>query len=400
MALTVFDVRNAKPKPKPYRMYDSGGLYLQVQPGGGRHWRFKYYWPAGKERLMSLGSYPEMSLADARRRRDEARLKLHDNIDPVAHKTAAAASSSADHANSLEAVSREWISQVHQFEVVPEHSQRNLRRLELHVFPSLGKRPIRDIEPQEIATCLRRLLSAGKHATVEKVRPLLSQIFRFAIASKRATRDAARDAAALLPKYDRKEEKHFAAATSPDEVRRVLTLIDGYRGFPPTIAGIKLATMLFPRPGKLASMKWADLNLAAQTWDYDPGKLMPPMLVPLPRQATLILNEMWALRRAESPYVFPGHRNPKRPMTTAAMSNAMLELGLRDDQKVHGFRATARTILVERLGISEPVVEMQLGHAVKDGNGRAYNRTTWLEQRREMLQMWADFLDDLRARSL
>jgi integrase len=124
------------------------------------------------------------------------------------------------------------------------------------------------------------------------------------------------------------------------------------------------------------------------------------MLVPLPRQATLILNEMWALRRAESPYVFPGHRNPKRPMTTAAMSNAMLELGLRDDQKVHGFRATARTILVERLGISEPVVEMQLGHAVKDGNGRAYNRTTWLEQRREMLQMWADFLDDLRARSL
>lgn len=394
--LTELKVRNAKFSPEKKRLHDAAGLYLQLSPSGGKHWRLKYFHPAGRERLLCLGSYPVMSLAEARRRRDEARLKLQDGIDPGAEKAARAAAAATAADNSLEVISREWIDSVHRQEVVKAHADRNLRRLELHVFPTLGHRPIAEIEPLEIAACLQRLLRTQREATAQKIRPMLSQIFRYAIATGRATRDAARDAAGAIPKSDKKKAKHFAAAIKPQEIIPVLRAIDSYRGFPSTVAALKLATLLFPRPWALAAMRWSDIDRNAGTWDYTPGKNATPMLVPLPHQARSVLDEMWVMRRTGSPYVFPGVRSSKRPMTTAALSNAMLSMGMRDTQKVHGFRATARTLLDEKFGFLIPVIEMQLGHAVKDANGRAYNRTSYLDQRAEMLQRWADYLDELR----
>lgn len=390
--LSATAVRNAKPKDKTVKLADGGGLYLEITPTGSKYWRMKYR-HAGKEKRLAIGVYPEVSLADARQARDEAKRQLAQCIDPSAAKRLAKQLGHQAAINTFEAVAIEWLEQVHQHEVVPDHYQRNKRRLERDVFPIIGKRPIVEITPPELLGCLRRIETRGHIETAHRIKALCGQVFRYGISTGRVERDPTPDLrGALRPN----KAKHYAALTDPKEVAELLIAIDGYGGQPVTIAALKLAPLVFSRPGELRQAKWSDVSLDEATWSFQASKTGQPHIVPLPIQAVEILRDLHGLT-GRTEFVFPGIRSNKRPMSNNTVNAALKTLGFKDKMTGHGFRAMARTILAERLNYPEHYIEQQLAHAVRDSNGRAYNRTTHLEQRREMLQAWADYLDSLRG---
>jgi len=390
--LTDLKIRSLKPTGKLYKQYDQRGLYLEVAKSGSKLWRLRYQF-AGKSKLISLGLYPTVGLAEARRKRDRYLEQIRDGVDPAARRKAQKRSAANSSERSLETVAREWHEGLYRHEVVPKQAERTLRRLELYVFPKLGSMPIEEIEPVHILPVLREIEKTERSDTAHRTRTALSAVFRYAIATGRAKRDQTADLRGMLRSA---RTRHHPAVTDPAELPGLLRAIDGYTGYPPTTAALKLSALLFVRPGELRSMEWAHVNLASAEWAYQPGKGGLPLIVPLPKQAVAILREMKMLS-GQDRYVFPSARGKGRPMSENTVNGALHRLGYKDQMSAHGFRAMARTILEERLGVDPRFIEMQLGHAVRDANGRAYNRTTFLEQRRGMLQAWADYLDAQRA---
>ena len=394
MPLTVTAIRKAKPREKPRKLYDSRGLYLEIAPRGTKAWRFKYRF-AGKEKRISMGIYPEVPLRLARQRRDEARKLLARDIDPSAHRKAQKRSRRELAGNSFEAVATEWLAK-HS----PNWSAGYLKRLEREfrhdVFPYIGSKPVAELAAPELLAVVRRVEERGHLPMAHKILQTCGRVLRYAVATGRAERDVSWDLRGALPPM---KVRHFAAITDPKEVGPLLRLLDGYSGTLPVRCALRLVPLLFVRPGELRKAKWADIDLEAGEWRYTVTKTDTPHIVPLARQAVAILNEVHTLTGHHS-YVFPNARYPKRerPMSAATLWSAFRALDIPSDRMtLHGFRAMARTILDEVLGFRPDFIEHQLAHALKDPNGRAYNRTAFLPERRHMMQVWADYLDRLRT---
>jgi integrase len=377
--LSALAVKSTVYQDRPFKLFDGGGLFLHIQERG-RYWRLKYRYD-GKEKLLALGVDPAVGLRDARQARNEARKLLAQGIDPSAHRKAERAARAAADANSFEVVAREWWEQVHLKAVVSEHANRNLRRLEIHVFPAIGSLPLRDVSSPQLLAVLRKVEQGGRAETANRLRSVCGKVFRYGISTGRAERDIAADLRdAIAPS----KVQHHPALVTPVEIG------------PTTKAALQLAPIVFVRPGELRKARWEDFDLDAGTWDYRPSKDGGEMVTPLPHQAVAILCELHTITGTED-YVFPSMRGKGRPLSSNTLNAALHQMGYQGLMTAHGFRAAARTILVERLDFPTEWVEMQLGHAVRDANGRAYNRTTFLDQRSDMLQKWADYLDALRV---
>jgi integrase len=392
MALTTTTIRNVKPGKKTAKLFDERGLYLEVSPSGGRWWRLKYRFQ-GKEKRLSLGVFPDVSLKDARDRRDVARKLLADGIDPSENRKAQRLAQADRAANSFEVVAREWFAKYSPNWAV-SHTDRIVRLFERDIFPWIGGRPIAEITAAELLAVVRRIEARGALETAHRARGNCGQVFRYAIATGRAVRDPSGDLRGALPPA---KGQHFAAKTDPKEVAGILRAMDGYEGTLAVRCALRLAPLLFVRPGELRAAEWADIDLDAAEWRYTVTKTDTPHIVPLSRQAVEVLRELQPLT-GRGRFVFPSARSNKRPMSDNAVLAAMRRAGIeKDEMSGHGFRAVARTILDEVLGIRPDYIEHQLAHAVRDPNGRAYNRTAHLPERRKMMQRWADYLDKLKA---
>jgi integrase len=392
MALTDPAIRNAKPADKPRKLADERGLFLLITPSGGKWWRLKYRID-GKEKLLSLGVYPDVGLKDARERRDEARKLLAEGVDPSENRKAVKSAKVERSANSFEVVAREWFAK-YSTTWNASHGDRIIRRLERDIFPWIGGRPIAEVTAPELLATVQRIEKRGALETAHRAMQNCGQVFRYAIATSRAERDPSQDLRGALPPV---KGTHFAAVTEPKQVAEVLRTIDGYQGTLTVACALKLAPLVFVRPGELRKAEWADMDLDAAEWRYHVTKTNSEHIVPLSTQAVAILRELHALT-GSGKYVFPGARSNGRPMSDNAILAAMRRMSIpKDEMSGHGWRAVARTILDEVLGFRPDLIEHQLAHAVKDPNGRAYNRTAHLPERRKMMQAWADYLDKIKA---
>ncbi len=394
MKLSDSSIKTLKPKDKPFKLFDGEGLFLLVKPNGSRYWRLSYR-QSGKSKTLAIGVYPQVTLKEARVAKNAARKLIAQAIDPVAHRKAAVAAEQA-RAITLEIAAREWLA-LKQPEWVPEHYSKVVSRIERHLLPYLGKRLLGDIEAHEILTCLERVVAKGHVETAHRVRSLCGQIFRFGVVKRWVKSDPCRDLDGALPSYKRKAN-HFAAVETPESFGDLLRAIDGYTGTAPVIAALKLAPLLFIRPGELRRMEWAHVDLEAGQWRFIVSKVGRELIVPLASQAVSILRDLQMLT-GSGRFAFPNLRTPNgsRCMSEGAILNALKALGYSgDEQTGHGFRAIARTMLDEQLGIRVDYIEAQLSHDVKDVNGRAYNRTTFLPERTQMMQAWADYCERLR----
>ena len=399
--LTEVKIRTFKPSEKSVRLSDERGLYLEVTPNGGRWWRLRYRF-GGKEKLISLGTYPDTGLKTARERRDAARRLLEGGVDPSEARRAEKASTLQVGTNSFEAVAREWHATIHVAQVSAGHAARTLIRLEQDVFPWLGRLPIGEIKAPQLLQTTRRVEARGAIETAHRVLQACGQVFRYAIATGRADRDPTPDLrGALKPVL----VQHMAAITDPQRVGELLRAIEGYKGMPITRAALQLAPLVFVRPGELRKAEWSEFDLDAAVWRIPAARMKRTKqeklsgaahVVPLSRQALAVVRELQPLT-GHGRFLFPSPRTGERPMSDNGVLSALRRMGFPSDEMTgHGFRAMARTLLAERLNVDEAVIEAQLAHAVRDALGRAYNRTEFLEQRRKMLQTWADYLDNLR----
>ncbi|MDD4338228.1 MAG: integrase arm-type DNA-binding domain-containing protein [Syntrophales bacterium] len=393
MALNETKIRNSKPSLKQVKLFDGGGLFLLITPQGGRYWRFKYRF-GGKEKLLSFGTYPEISLLDARQRRDAARRQVAQRIDPGAIRKAQK-QAETEETETFEVIAREWHAKF-----APSwsegHAANNMRRMELDIFPWIGKRPIAGIKAPELLSVIRRVESRGVLETAHRIRMIAGQVFQYAVRTGRAERDPAADLKGALAPL---KVKHYAAITDPKEIGSLLRAIDGYQGQFGVKCALRLAPMLFVRPGELRHAEWGEIDLDEAVWNIpaEKMKMHQPHIVPLCRQAVDILKQLKELTGA-SRYVFPSGRSFARPMSNNAINAALRRMDYdKDTMTGHGFRAMARTILDEVLNVRVDFIEHQLAHAVRDPNGRAYNRTAHLNERRKMMQTWADYLDGLKA---
>lgn len=394
MPLTDVKVRNAKPREKQVKLADGGGLYLLVTPNGGKCWRLKYRF-GGKEKVLALGTYPEVSLAEVRERRDVAKKQLANNIDPGAVKKAQKAALAGRAENSFEVVAREWHEKF-KSTWTEGHAVTIMSRLELNVFPWLGRCPIEEVEAPDVLAVLRRIESRGALETAHRVKTICGQVFRYAIATGRAKRDVAADLKGALPPA---VVRNHAALTDPKEVAGLLQAIDGYQGGFVVKSALRLAPLVFVRPGELRQAEWSEFDLDEAIWNIPAHRMKMKIahIVPLSVEAVKILRELHPLAGA-SRYLFPSGRSFHRCMSNNAVNAALRRMGYdKDTMTGHGFRAMARTILDEVLQVRQDFIEHQLAHTVKDPNGRAYNRTKHLDERRKMMQTWADYLDGLRT---
>jgi integrase len=395
-AETVY--RTAKPRSASYRISDGGGLYMLVDPDGSKRWRFQYTRPVGGRNTLGLGDYPTVTTAAARAGCADARRLLSEGIDPGEHRKVAKSMKAELAANSFEAVAREWFAK-YSVTWVPGHADKIIRRLERDIFPWLGAKPAAEIKAPELLAVLRRIEERGALETAHRALQNCGQIFRYAIATGRAERDTAADLRGALPPV---KQKHLAAITDPKDIGPLLRAVDGYTGSLVTKCALRLAPLVFLRPGELRHAEWSEIDLDGAAWEIpaERMKMRQPHIVPLSGQAVEILRELHALT-GEGRYVFPGARSNSRPMSNNAILAALRRMGYdNSEMSGHGFRAMARTVLDEVLGFRPDWIEHQLAHAVKDPNGRAYNRTAHLKQRREMMQAWADYLDGLKVENV
>ncbi len=391
--LSDMQVSKIKTQPKQIALFDGGGLFLLVTPPGGKLWRLKYRFD-GKEKMLALGAYPEISLADARQRREEARRQVAHGIDPGAVRKAQK-QAVTEETETFEVIAREW-----HMKFTPTwtsgHAATIMSRLERDLFPWIGKQPIAGIKAPQLLTVLHRVESRGALESAHRIRTIAGQVFRYAVSTGRAERDPSGDLKGALPQPG---EKHHAALTDPKEVAPLLRAIDGYQGHFVVKCALRLAPLFFVRPGELRNAEWAEINLDEAVWNIPAHKMKMKQshIVPLCTQAVQILTELKELTGA-SRYVFPSGRSFARPMSNNAILAALRRMGYdKDTMTGHGFRAMARTILDEVLQVRPDYIEHQLAHAVRDPNGRAYNRTAHLVERRKMMQTWADYLDELKA---
>lgn len=392
--LSDIETRNAKPQAKPYKLSYERGLYLLVKPSGGKLWRFDYR-HEGKRKTLALGGYPDTKLKDARERRDVARKQLADGIDPSENRKAQKQARENLNANSFEVVAREWFGKF-QPTWTEGHSSKIISRLERDIFPWVGSRPIAEVKAPELLKCLRRVENRGALETAHRAFQNCGQVLRYAIATGRAERDISADLRGALAPV---RQSHHAAITDPQAIGALLRAIDGYNGSLVTKCALRLAPLVFLRPGELRQAEWSEIDLDKAEWNIaaERMKIREPHLVPLSSQAVEILREVHALT-GQSRYVFPGARTNGRPMSDNAILAALRRMGYaKEEMSGHGFRAMARTILDEVLGVRPDYIEHQLAHAVRDPNGRAYNRTAHLVERRKMMQQWADYLDKLKT---
>jgi integrase len=403
MPLTDVAVRTAKPKPKPYKLSDERGLYVLVKSVAGRaakYWRFDYRF-AGKRKTAALGVYPDVNLKDAREQRDKARKLLTAGIDPGNAKQAGKKAAKEVAANSFEVVAREWFSK-NKARWSEGHKKRALRLLEKDLFPWIGSRSIATLAAPELLTVLRRIEARNAIETAHRAMNAAGQIFRYAVATGRAERDPTGDLRGALA---RPQEKHHASITEPRAVGSLMRAIDGYQGQAVTQLALRLAPLVFVRPGELRRAEWSEfdvkklhLNAPSEVEWRIPAermKMREPHLVPLSAQAIRILRELHALTGGGK-YLFPSVRNRDRPMSENTMNAALRRLGYGNDEMTsHGFRSMASTLLNEQ-GWNRDAIERQLAHAERDNVRSAYNFAEYLPVRRKMMQAWADYLGQLK----
>jgi len=393
MPLTDTGIKKAKPTDKPVKLADGGGLYLLLNPNGSRWWRLDYRF-SDKRKTLSMGTYPDTGLKDARDKRDAARKLLAAGVDPGEQRKAEKTAGSDRAANSFEVVAREWFGK-QSATWATNHASKIISRLERDVFPWLGARPIADASAPDLLKILRRIEDRGALETAHRALQNIGQVFRYAIATGRAERDPTPDLRGALAPW---RPVHFASITEPVKVGELLRAMEKLRAGLVVKSALLLAPLLFVRPGELRQAEWTEIDLDAAQWNIPAArmKMREPHLVPLSAQAVAILRDLYALT-GRGRHVFPG-RTDKTAMSNNAVRLALRRIGYgKDEMSGHGFRAMARTILDEVLHVRPDYIEHQLAHAVRDPNGRAYNRTAHLPARREMMQQWADYLDALKA---
>ena len=403
VSLSDTAVKKAKPGDKPIRMFDGRGLYIEIAPSGGKWWRWKYRFD-GREKLLSMGTYPDVTLKGARERRDEARALLQSGVDPGAARKAAKASRSAAGVNCFETVAREFHG-IKCEEWSEAHAKRWLERLEKDVFPWVGSLQLPDVTAPVLLATLRRVEARGVRETVHSIQQACGQIFRHGIVTGRCERNPAADLrGALKPVL----VKNMAAVTEPSAVGDLMRAIDGYKGSALTRGALVLSALLFQRPGNVRAMRWATVVLEgdAPTWTIPAAEMKRsryqkengrPHVVPLAPQAVVALRELQPLTSHRG-YVFPSMLGGARPMSENTVNTALRRLGYDSDTATaHGFRAMARTVMVERLGVNPEVIEAQLAHGKSGPLGAAYDRSEFMDQRRKLMVQWADYLDMLRA---
>ena len=397
MPLTAKQINGAKPKEKDYKLSDEKGLYLLITKTNKRYWRLKYRF-AGKEKVLAIGVYPEISLKEAREAREKARQQLAQHIDPSMQKQIDQLTKHQDSDNSFKRIALDWFN-TKMNDKTPNYQKRILSSMERDLFPYIGKRPISEIKAIELLTVLKKIISERQAIeTAHRAKQTASQIFRFAIATGRAERDPSRDLDGSLPNP---RATHFAAITEPKDVGRLMVAIDTYNATPVVKAALRLSPLWFCRPGELRQLKWDQVKWKDKRIELIAEKTQQEHVIPLSHQALEILEELAQHTGHRSEYLFPSARGASRPMSDNAVRSALRSMGYDNNtMTAHGFRAMARTLLDEVLGYRVEWIEQQLAHAVKDANGRAYNRTKHIAQRTEMMQQWADYLDDLKAQAL
>ena len=395
MALTELKIKSSKPDTKAYKLADEKGMYLLIQPSGGKLWRLDYRFD-GKRKTLALGGYPDVTLAEARDRRDQARKLLAVGSDPGAVKKAQKAGRKEQALNSFEVTARRW-HQKNTGKWSESYADKTIRMLERDVFPWIGSKPVVDLEAPEFLSVARRVEKRGHIDTAHRAIQLCGQVMRFAVAEGLVRRDPTGDLrGALVPV----ESNHMPSVTEPARVGQILQMFEAFTGSFQVQCALKLAPMVFTRPGELRRAKWSDINLDEAMWSIpaEVMKMREPHLVPLSSQAVEILKDLLPFS-GHLEYVFPGGRDPKRPMSDAAVNAAMRRLGIDTQNELtgHGFRAMARTILHERLGYEPDVIEQQLAHKTPGPLGAAYARAKFIDKRIKMMQAWADYLDKLRS---
>ena len=389
--LTNTGINAAKPREKPYKLSDGGGLYLLVNPQGSMYWRLKYYFE-GREKLLALGVYPYVSLKQARSRRDEAKSAVADNVDPGLKRQAEKMAT----ADTFEAVAREWLA-LQERKLAPATFAKAVWTFETLVFPYLGSRPIARLGPVDVLKVLRRIEGRGINETAHRTRQRCAQVFRYAVQTGRVERDVTADLrGALAPVVS----EHHATITEPARIGELLRAIDGYNGQAVTAYALRLSPLVFVRPGELRHAEWIEFDLDGHEplWRI-PGEKMKmgeQHIVPLAKQALVLLRELKGLT-GRGRYVFPSLRSGSRPMSDNTVNAALRRLGYTSDEMTgHGFRSLASTCLNEQ-GHHPDLIELQLAHAERNQVRAAYNKAQRLPERRKMMEGWADYLDGLRA---
>lgn len=399
MALNVGDVKKKYAIDKPLKLSDARGLFLLIQPikplqqTNSKYWRFAYRFN-GKQKTLALGVFPNISLAEARQLCEDARRLLKEGIDPSQNRKAIKSSKATQNANSFEVVAREW----HTNKLsawASSHSDKVIRRLERDIFPFLGSRPIATVTPVDLLETVRRIEERGAVESARRTLLHCSQVFRYAVATCRVERDPVPDLRGALQTA---KPSHHATMTDPKAIGELLRAIDNYHGSFITKCALKLAPLVFVRPGELRAAEWSEINFENAEWNISAErmKMGEPHLVPLATQSIAILKELHALT-GNGRFVFPSEHTGARPMSENTVLFALRRMGFsKEEISGHGFRAMARTILDETLNVRPDFIEHQLAHKVRDPNGRAYNRTTHVTERRKMMQAWADYLSNLK----
>jgi len=391
--LTYIQINAAKPREKAWNLSDSQGLYLVIQPNGSKLWRFNYRF-LDKQKKLHLGGWPTISLADARVRRDEAKKKIAEGIDPALEKKRARIAAKYAAANTFEAVAEEWLVKCERDGLAPVTVDK-IRWLLAKAYPVIGSIPIAQITPHEALAVLRKVEATGAFESARRMRSVLSRVFRYGVATVRCDKDVAADlrGAIASPKV-----KHFAAITKPSEVGALLRAIDGYSGHKVTVMALRLSPHVLLRPGELRQAEWADIDFEEAIW-FIPAermKMRRPHRVPLSRQVIDMLRELHEHTHWWK-YLFPCLGKPRKPMSENAVNQGLRNLGYTSDQMTaHGFRAMAATLLNERGEWNPDAIERQLAHVDTNQVRRAYARGEYWDERVQMMQSWSDYLDELR----
>ena len=391
--LTDAAIRRTKPQDKQFKISDEKGLYLLITPAGGKLWRLKYRID-GKEKSLAFGHYPEVSLGDARDRRDDARKQIALGVDPAVQKQLVKRAKAVSNATTFEGVAKDWFAKF-SAPWAPAHAARVWSRIARDILPWMGFLPIAEISAVDVLETIRRVDARGARETAHRARSDISTIMRYAISCGLASRDPAADVRGALPAV---KKQHFAATTDPKALGKMLVLFDAYEGSHTVRTALRLAPMLFCRPGELRQMRWEHLDLDKALWCIPAVhmKMRQDHIVPLSTQAVALIKDM---PKTDNPYVFPSQRGQGRPMSDGTINAALKAMGVdtQTQQTGHGFRASARTILHEVLGVEPDVIEVALAHQPAGALRDAYNRTRFLDQRKEMMQRWADYLDEIKA---
>ena len=386
-------VTSARPREREYKLTDGAGLYLLVKPNGRKLWRLNYAY-LGKQRTLSFGAWPDVGLADARERRDEARKLIAAGLDPSHEAKLAEARAMLSEENSFKLVAEEWVAKQER-EGMAEITLSKIRWLLAKAYPKIGNRPVAKITAQEVLAVLRSIEATGRYESARRMRSVLSRVFRYAIATTRAEIDPARDlrGALTVPKA-----KHLAAITTPKGAGELMRAIEGYTGHAITLFGLRLSAHLFVRPGELRQAEWSEFDFDRSVWNIPEQKMKMrrPHRVPLSTQVTALFEQLWELT-GTGRYCFPSFRSPRRPMSENTVNAALRALGFgQEEMTAHGFRAMAATLLNETGKFNPDAIERQLAHMETNAIRRAYTRGEYWDERVRMMQYWSDQLDEMR----